>query len=214
MITVACVWVRGHVPFSEEYVVRLRSMAKRHAPEHRFVCLTDQADKLRSYAIECVRIHPFPGIYAWWNKLRLFDPSVGLFGRVLYLDLDVLIKGDLEEVVWYEGPIALAPDGAPFFKPKTHQVVKRFNSSVMAFDAGQNNDLFLDWKPVAASRLWGDQDWIGERRQHVKPMPRSWFPRLSEVRPPWPKEAKVILCKKPKNADALKQWTWFDKEWR
>jgi len=24
----------------------------------------------------------------------------------------------------------------------------------------------------------------------------------------------VVLCKKPKNAEALQRWPWFDKEWQ
>jgi hypothetical protein len=33
------------------------------------------------------------------------------------------------------------------------------------------------------------------------------------VRPPWPKEAKVVLVKKPKNHEAVERWPWFEAMW-
>jgi hypothetical protein len=68
--------------------------------------------------------------------------------------------------------------------------------------------------PDVPLRLWGDQDHIGEQIPHACAMPASWFPRLSEIgHPPFPKEAKVILAKKPKNIEAAKRWPWFAEAW-
>jgi len=213
-LTVLCVWVRGHVPFTAEYVTRLRSMARRALPHHRFVCLTDQSNKLPP-DMETVEASAPGHLKGWWSKVRLFDPGLPLYGRLLYLDLDVLLVGDMTHVVNYPARFALAPDGAPAFRPRDGTVcVKRFNSSVMVWDHGVHPELFKEWNQHVAHRLWGDQDWIGERAPEASPMPAEWFPRLSAaVSPPWPSEAKVILCKKPKNAEAASKWPWFDKEW-
>ncbi len=208
MITVACVLVRGHVPFTADYVTRLRSMVARHlALPHRFVCLTDREIP----GVETIPITAPKGCFAWWAKLRLFDPAVGLTGRVLYLDLDTLVVADLAPIVEYPAAFALVPDGAPGFQPKSHRVVHRFNSSVMVWD-GDSPQLWQDWTPKNATMLWGDQDWIGERLPDAAAMPAEWFPRLSVARPPW-LEAKVVLCKKPKNAAAALQWPWFAEAW-
>jgi hypothetical protein len=84
----------------------------------------------------------------------------------------------------------------------------------MVWNAGAAAKIFTMWSRDSADRLWGDQDWIGEVMPSAVTMPIKWFPRLSEARPPWPEETKVVLCKKPKNADAAKQFPWFDQAWR
>lgn len=215
-LTVTCVFVRGHVPFTPEYVVRLHSMAARLLPSHRFVCLTDQASTLPSY-IESLPAKAPRGAYAWWTKVQLFNPRLGFTGRVLYFDLDVLLLGNLGDIIDYPAPLALAPDGAPNFQPKDRRlkVVKRFNSSVMAWDAGAHAELCESWDASVTKRLWGDQDWIGEQAPGAAAMPLEWFPRLSECGPaPWPPRAKVMLCKKPKNLEAASKWEWFNEAWQ
>jgi hypothetical protein len=209
-LTICCLWVRGHVPFTAEYVIRLQQMAERYAPPHRFVCLTDRAQELRG--IETIPIVPLRGVYAWWNKVRLFDPAMGLGKRIVYLDLDVLIVNPLHEIIEYPAPFALCPDGGNF-RPKTRRVVKRFNSSVMVWDEGHAAHIASQWNPSVAADLWGDQDWIGEQCHDAAAMPRAWFPRISETASKWKSDAKVILCKKPKNAEAVKRWHWFDRVW-
>lgn len=214
-ITAICVFVRGHVPFTAEYVTRLRSAVSRELPGQRFVCLTDRADELPT-DVETVAATPIKRIYAWWAKVQLFNPALPLTGRLLYLDLDVLVIRGLREVAEHPAPFALAPDGGSAFKPNNGlRCVKRFNSSVMTWNHGEQAHLYEDWTPFQASRLWGDQDWIGERCPDAVALPVEWFPRLSAVRaPPWPKETRVVLCKKPKNAEAVRKFPWFNEAWR
>lgn len=213
--TVACVWVKGHVPFTATYVTRLHAMVTRWMDRpFRFVCLTDQPARLPD-CIEALTVSPPPGCFAWWTKLQLFNRSLALYGRVLYLDLDTLIVGALGPIVDFEAPFALIPDPGSSFKPRNGlQVIKRYNSSVMTFDAGIAPELFERWTPAVADRLWGDQDWIGQQYLQAAAMPIAWFPRLSELTgPPLPKEARVILAKKPKNVEAAKRYPWFREAW-
>jgi hypothetical protein len=213
-LTVVCVFVRGHVPFTAEYVVRLHSMAKRTLPAHRFVCLTDKADLLPSF-IETKPAKVPRHLYGWWAKVQLFNPKLELGDRIIYFDLDILLLGGLDEVVHYPAPFALAPDGGNFKPRDKRQCVKRFNSSVMVWDHGTRPDLYEEWNEHVTHRLWGDQDWIGERCPDAAAMPREWFPRFSEVGdPPFPTIAKAILCKKPKNALAIQQYRWFNEAWQ
>lgn len=210
-LTVTCVLVRGHVDFTPEYVTRLRSMARRTLPAHRFVCFTDQKELLPG--VECVDVTRPRGCFAWWAKLNLFDPRNGLTGRCVYFDLDTLLLKNLEPI-YERSDFALAPDGAPNFRPRDgREVVKRFNSSVMSWDAGLWSGLYSSWTPRVAEKFWGDQDWIGWMHPEATALPAEWFPRLSAARPPWPDDAKVVLCKKPKNAEAARKWSWFEKEW-
>lgn len=223
MITIACLWVRGRVAYSADYVGRLLSMCKRHAGEpFRFVCFTDRPNELPP-GVEPVALLPFLGLEAWWNKLTLFAPEAGLSGRVLYLDLDSIVVGDLQPIIHYPAAFALCPPAGDF-RPVNYRVVRRFNSSVMVWNAGEQSDLFEDFGGLRCNRLiaaggaplplWGDQDWIGLKKAAVgQPMPEAWFPRLSQAWSVPPAGARVILCKKPKNHVAAERAAWIREAW-
>lgn len=237
-LTVVCVFVKGPYPYTPEYVIRLEKMVRKHLKRpFKFVCLTDRPELLPS--IECIRIEPTlgsPESFGYWTKLRLFDPSIGLTGRVLFLDLDVLVVGDLEPIVNFTGPfsrLSLIDDAASLMKrgrvgPDRYGRLffRRFNSSVMVFNGDDSpKELFTDWTPWASKVFSGDQDWIGARYVSdgdLEAMPEKWFPRLSLLANdeqfaatggPMPEEARVILCKKPKNHEAVERWPWFDAMW-
>ncbi len=217
MTTVACVFVKGEYPYTVEYVERLYGMVTRWMDRpFRFVCLTDQP-WLFKMPIETVPVTKLAG-FAPWTKLELFNPARGWTGRVLYLDLDTLIVAPLAEILDQPAPFAITADPPQPGQRKRDSygraIVRRFNSSVMVWDAGTQHDLYTDWNPAVASRLSGDQDWTGERRPHALAMPRAWFPRISEaVRPPWDSQAKVILVKVPKNSIMAQEHDWFGPLW-
>ena len=154
-------------------------------------------------------------MFAWWTKIRLFDPGVGLKGRVLYLDLDTLVVAPIQPILDFPAPFALVPHSGRFEGKGPRSVVKRFNSSVMVWDEGVPADIWHGFHPSVSERLWGDQDAIGEVFPDAAAMPAQWFPRLSAIRGgPIPPEAKIILAKSPKNAEAARRWRWVSEVWR
>lgn len=224
MLTVCCVWVRGPVPYTSDYVVRLERMVRRYLDRpFDFVCLTDQPSELPS-SIGRIRIQslatavPRNGV-GYWNKVSLFYQAVGFRGRVLYIDLDSLLVSDLSPIVDYPAPFAITEDA--LVKERAHldtdrygrKLVRAFNSSVMVWDAGFGADIYNAWTPDVAQRLSTDQDWIAERYPTAAAMPYAWFPRISRQQPPWPDEAKVVLVKKPKPHEAVARWPWFEQAW-
>lgn len=213
-LTVACVWVNGHVPFGVEYVAKLHAMARRWiARPFEFVCFTDRPALLPK-GVEPVVIDSPGQLKGWWSKVELFNKAHGLCGRVLYLDLDTLIVDPLDEVIDYPAPFALAPHAGTFNGKDGLTVVKRFNSSVMVWDAGTQDHIFDNWTPKTAKRLWGDQDHIGEQCPFASAMPAEWFPRLSDLDGERPDvRAKVVLAKKPKNVIASQRLAWFREAW-
>lgn len=218
MLTVACVFVRANVRFCPDYVTKLRSMVRRHLPlAHRFVCLTDRPEAFAGDPeIQTIRVPQVPmGRAGWWSKLHLFDPENGLRGPGLYLDLDVLVVRSLLPIAEFmPEPLALIPHAGTFDGHGRRLVVKRYNSSVMRIAFGMAPALYRDWTSDVEQRLWGDQDWIGERMPDLPTMPLEWFPRISEIRDPpnWPEEARVVLVKKPKNHDIKAPW--IAEHWR
>jgi hypothetical protein len=147
MLTVACVLSEGpRRAYDRSHVARLQAMVARHldAP-HAFVCIDDA---------------PWPG---WWAKIALFAP--GRFaGRVLYLDLDVTITGDLAPLAHFPAPFAIVKD---WNRPG-------FNSSVIAWDAGAVDRLYIEFDADVMARLAGDQDWINERMPDAATFPLGW----------------------------------------
>lgn len=220
---VSCVWVKGNVPYTAEYVFRLRSMVAKNLPiDHEFCCLTDRPEELEKLSCVAIKIPtPPPGQAGWWSKLELFNRRHGLRGEGLYLDLDVLIVQSILPVVNFSraSTMALVPHAGDWNGRNGLKVVKKYNSSVMRFRHDDCFDLYERWRPQVARQLWGDQDWIGQQRPGEEVMPLEWFPRLSQIdcsqgRRAIPGAAKVILCKSPKNDDAARRWRWFDEAWR
>lgn len=216
-VTVACVFVQGEYAYTMEYVTRLRAMVRQWIDRpFRFVCLTDRP-WLLSGDIETIPVQKLPG-FAPWTKLELFNPARAWTGRMLYLDLDSLIVAALQPILDAPAPFAITADppmpGQRVRDAYCRAIVRRFNSSVMVWDAGVATELYTEFRPDVVDRLSGDQDYIGERLPGAYPLPRAWFPRISEaVRPPWPDEAKVILCKVPKNGILAQEQPWFAPLW-
>ena len=139
MLTVACVEWGNYQGRGRDYVARLQAMAARHLTvPHEF---------------RCIRPDAVTGdLDGWWNKVLLFRP--GLFkGRVLYLDLDTIVVGTLDELVRHKGLLHLDEWG---WKEKV------YGSGVMVWDAGEHEEIYSRFTPAVAARLRGDQDWMTE----------------------------------------------------
>lgn len=120
MLTVLCV-LRSGGEYRPEHVVALRDGVRAHLPvPHEFVCLSDAVvHGVWTYPLR----YGWPG---WWSKMEAFQPH-RFKGRVLYMDLDTVIVGDLSDLAAYSGQFAMLSD---FLRPE------RPASGVMAWDAG------------------------------------------------------------------------------
>lgn len=221
MLTVTCLFVKGEYPYTAEYVERLYAGVKRHLDRpFLFTCLTDQP-WLFSPPIETIPVQTWPTDYACWTKLEVFNPAREWPGRVLCLDLDVLVVGDLAPVVDFPAAFTTIDDELQYERPgiegdrRGRRVLRRFNTSVMVLDRGFGASLYRDYAPSVSQRLSTDQDWLAEQLPPTEIMPAPWFPRLSRVgAPPFGPDVKVILAKKPKNVIAAAQLPWFNELWR
>jgi len=104
-LVVACLkWGKR---YSSVYVNRLWAASRRHLRmPARFVCFTEDPAGLDG-SIEA-RPLPAASLPLWWGKAYLFSEEAGLDGnRVLFLDLDQVILGDLDPLAAYSGPFAL-----------------------------------------------------------------------------------------------------------
>jgi hypothetical protein len=171
-VTVLC--VRFGNRYGREYVERLRNMVSRHLTiPYEFVCLTDD-----QHPIDGVRsiVRPNEG-YAkgWWHKVHMFDPNLGIKGRILYFDLDVVIHNSVDKLIENYQTEFL---GIRDFNRKFNPLWNILNSSIMSWPAGSHSDIFTTFKsnPKQAQKLHGDQDWIWNiAKSRITFWPESWI---------------------------------------
>jgi len=141
-------------------------VARNLSSPHEFHCFTDSA---YDYARGIIK-RPLPqdGLRGWWNKLALFKP--GLFpdgARVLYLDLDTLITGSLDEIAAYAGEFAML---GPFFD-NVSPMFAGPQSGVMGWGAGFGGHIWQTYVNTDYPDLpGGDQAFL----RHVHPSPDLW----------------------------------------
>ncbi len=147
MLTVVC--VKAPPLYDYRYVNRLHAAVSRNLTvPHRFLCFTDH-----SLGLRCSARNLPANLRGWWAKLYLHSPKL-LAGRVLYLDLDTLIVGNLDFVDSYDGDFAILRD---FYRPDG------YGSGVMLWNKPQPQ-VWEEW--VKAGRPddpLGDQGWMEKK---------------------------------------------------
>lgn len=194
-VTVVCVLWMGTFEaraYSPAWVTRLRDQVAAHLPlDHRFVCLSN-------VDVPGVETKPlvteWPG---WWAKVEIFNPANDLGDRVLYLDLDVFVTGDLTPLVQQAAPLALMPPSHVFgtLRPRDLPgVVRRYQASCISFAPPAGRELFDECGPSVLAQFRADQDWIGHRRPDAVTMPPTWFAKAKQCRDGVPADVRVVLA--------------------
>lgn len=180
-VTFVCVWWDGgDGKYGPEYVNILADMVARNCElPGRFICLTNTDG---SGLAEDIEVRPLPpGYDGWWNKLALFHPdALPARSRIVFLDLDVIVCGPIEDLVRTKGIAADWLQGG-------------YNSSVMVWDHGEHVEAWNLIRPQDMARLHGDQDWLTELGGWAM-LPTDWIVsyRLHAVE--WPPENAKVVC--------------------
>lgn len=201
-----------HRTYSSLWVQRLQNMVARHLGAHCFVCLSN-------VPVEGVETIPLrDNLPGWWSKIELFRP--GLFeGRVLYIDLDVVIVDDLEPhfIERAEAPLVVlqAFRAGPTRIEEGKRVTMGVNSGTMAWtaDHGGVERLYNEFRRGHMQELRGDQDWITEQWPEPAIFPRSWWMRLRECPKGPPQDVKIVHCMPWKNDVAAEKFAWVRAAW-
>lgn len=151
--------------YGSEYVTRLRNLVARHLPlAHEFVCYTEKP-------VAGVTCEPLPSeLPGWWSKVALLRPGLTV-GPCLYLDLDVVPRGDLsvflrpdDGKVW-----ALDDFSYGFRNPKQGLDAAALkllggpstcNSSVMFWHGDAGRKAWDDFTPDVMDVMHGDQNFL------------------------------------------------------
>ena len=89
--------------YKTDYVQNLYNMVQRHLTiPHKFICFTDHV-KLHKIVKGDIEFRQFKhhDYQTWWNKLQLFSEDAELEGPNLYMDLDVVILENINEMATF-----------------------------------------------------------------------------------------------------------------
>lgn len=212
-LTVVCVLRTGAYHgrcYTAEWVTRLQAMvAKNLSRPHRFVCLTD-LDEIDGVEVIKLR-YALPG---WWSKLEMFGLDVQ--GKCVYLDLDVLITGSLDEIAAYDAPMAFTPPHHVLVgKPLRNRagVIERYQTSCISWSPKHGRDILFRFGPSMLNRYRSDQDWIAALYPYWPLMPKDWFCKLRTCYDGPPPGVKVVLMMPEKNDVAAQKYPWVKELW-
>jgi len=213
----------------EDVNILFRSVMRNTKRPTRFVALTDDATGMD----EGITTLPLPQIPFWnargmyggegWRKLALWAKDIGIDGEVLYLDLDVVVTGSIDDFFDYR------PGEFCIIRNWTEKFIKIGNSSIMKFVAGSASYIVEEFAkdPVAQSHKFGNEQKFAtlNHRGPIHFWPKEWCPSFKKnlipfwplrlwKEAPLPKDARmVVFTGAPRPRDAL-NGQWPTRRWR
>jgi len=161
--------------YSADYVNKLYNMVKRNCTlPFTFVCLTEDPAHLH----EDIKIIPLPNFLSgWWCKPYMFSKDLPIKGTILYMDLDVVVSGNIDKLLTYQ------PHHWCTIRDFTRAMRSnwpKYNSSIVRFKTGQLDFLWEKFRRDRASivrKYHGDQDYLYEetRIKQAFLYPDSWI---------------------------------------
>ena len=147
--------------FTPEYVNRLFCGVRRNVTvPFTFHCFTDNTEQLHPD----IKTHPLPydNVEGWWYKLYMFSDEIDMEGRMLFIDLDTLITGNIDHFVTQDTGFVVLRD----LWAKKDNV----GSAIMSFEVGKYKhiwDTFIKnpQGAIASLRPHGDQKWVQKQQQ-------------------------------------------------
>ena len=173
--------------FPVEYVNRLYAMVSRNMDtKFRFVCFTENSIGIRPEVeiqnlpeLELVPGSPERG----WRKLTVFKKDFGgLSGPTLFLDLDVVIVGNLDVFLTQPGDLLIAHD-------KKNPKKREGNSSVFRFEIGKYShilDYFEKNSEKVKREVRHEQAYLSREVDKLGKLefwPDDWIPSFKRVCP-------------------------------
>jgi len=169
MYNVIC--LKHGTKYDSDYVNKLYFGMKRNTTvDFLFHCFTDDNDGIHEDIIP----HPLPykNVEGWWQKLYLFSDEINIEGRILFLDLDTLITGNIDKYITHNDGFVTLRD----FWAKGDNV----GSAILSYEVGKHKkiwDTFIIDPQKAITELapHGDQKWI---QKHHRANERTYWQDL------------------------------------
>lgn len=193
--------------YGPEFVNRLHSMVRRNTTwDIRFVCFTDDKGGIHPH-IECQappKLDYDPRLGVHWPKLGLFHQTLGdLEGMTLFLDLDVVIIGDIDPFFEYEARFCMIREWKdPHLGYGNSSVVRFF----VGLESGVLDRFYATPKDVIISSFKSkEQNFLTRAVDEVSFWPDAWCPAFSRAclprtrllryfsRPVPPKDGRILV---------------------
>ena len=129
-IMTAVVCIKAGPKYPTDYANKLFRAVRRNGHAGRFYCLTDDPSGLER---DIIALPVSPLCQGWWHKIYLFSWDHGIDARLLYMDIDMVVTGSLEDFLGYDGAFAT---GSRFNKPN------EINSTIMSIPAGYGRGIW------------------------------------------------------------------------
>lgn len=208
-----CAWQWG-TKYGPHYVTRLRNGVARHLRQpHEFrIFHPEPEDHL---------LTEIPGCLC---RLRMFDPEWqrrnGITGRLLCLDLDLIITGEMEPILSLtDAPFAILK-GANASNPCP------FNGSVMMIEAGYRPDVWTDFSLHAIAAVPfhdfpDDQGWLWHKLPDADGLPVGPASGIYAFQKPgWPgghalpKDARIVCFPGWRDPSRFTFLPWVAEHWK
>lgn len=134
------VCVKWGSKYGPDYVNKLYHGVRKHLTEtdFDFTCFTEDGKGLE----EGIGVVPLAENWSnWWGKATLFSDH-GLEGRLLYIDLDTVITGSLNELARYQGTFAVMSTSDIYCETSKDGV----NSSIIAWHSSFGSSIYNSLK--------------------------------------------------------------------
>ena len=131
-----------------------------------FVCFTDDTEGIDPW----IQTEPLPyDALGWWGKMGLYMPALpGVeTRRILYLDLDVVITGDLHKMLELKTDFAIMRDYPSAQFGDNTFTGRQGNTSVILLTVGSHTEIWDGYMDELIGERkylhWGDQEWLNMR---------------------------------------------------
>lgn len=218
MVNIVCLkWGKVYGP---HYVNRLyRGVARNLTLPFRFVCFTDDPSEVEA-PVECLPLPAMtlpPGYEnSAFRKIGLFAPTLeDLTGTTLFLDLDVVITGNMDCFFEFDAPFAIIHNWLEWRKTILRARPRIGNSSVFRFNIGEQAHVLDDFHAHPHDAIHGyptEQAYMSDKVGSLAFWPEEWcrsFKRhcvpgapFNLIRPPRiPEDARIIVFHGRPNPD-------------
>lgn len=215
MVNIIC--MKWGTKYHAHHVNQLFASVKFHLKRpYRFICFTDDSKDICA-AVETMPLPSFrnaEGVDRGWPKLAMFSPELAdITGTALFLDLDIVIVGGLDEFFDLQGDFWIIKDWKRPWRLTG-------NSSVFRFEIGQMPDVLENFDnnfEVITKRYRNEQEYLSHylfQKDKLQYWPSTWcqsfkytlipiFPRNFWQTPKPGLDARIIVfhgCPKPEEA--------------
>jgi hypothetical protein len=160
--------------YPAHYVNRLYNMVRRNITGNfNFYCITEDPAGLDSH-INSIHLPKINDLKGWWYKPFVFSKDLPIKGKLLFLDLDIVIIKNIDCFFDYEPKkFCIIRD----FTRTTQPNWQRYNSSIFRLETGTLSHVWdsLIKDTNIVRRLHGDQDWLYHNiKENVSFWPDEW----------------------------------------